>query len=221
MIQTLILDFDGTLGDSRKLIVKTMQQTLAAMQLPPCTEAQCAATIGLPLAEGFAALMPMSEKTATTCANLYADVFFPRNNLPGTVPAFPHVVESIHKLSERGILLTIASSRRTPSLENLLHEMGIRKYFRQLVSVLDVECAKPAPDMALKILNDTHSSPQQTLVVGDTSYDILMGSSAGCHTCGVTYGNGTHRQLQEAGAEFIIDDFSELFSILSLSSPRI
>ncbi|MDD4759770.1 MAG: HAD family hydrolase [Bacteroidaceae bacterium] len=213
---TLILDFDGTLGDSRKLIVKTMRQTLKAMQLPPCSEAQCAATIGLPLIKSFASLMPMNEKTAKACADLYSDVFFPQNNHPGSVPAFPHVINTIKQLHQQNVLLTIASSRRTSSLVTLLTEMDIIGYFRQIVSVLDVVHAKPAPDMALKILHDTGSLPENTLVIGDTSFDIQMGSSAGCRTCGVTYGNGTREQLQKAGAQFIIDDFQKTISLISL-----
>lgn len=213
---TLILDFDGTLGDSRKLIVKTMQETLEAMQLPPCNEAQCAATIGLPLIKGFASLMPMDDEKAKACAELYSNVFFPRNNLPGSVPAFPHVINTIKQLHLQNVLLTIASSRRTPSLIKLLTEMDIIGYFRQIVSVLDVIHAKPAPDMALKILHDTDSLPENTLVVGDTSFDIEMGLSAGCRTCGVTYGNGTREQLQKSGAQFIIDDFQKIISLVSL-----
>ncbi|MBP5549551.1 MAG: HAD hydrolase-like protein, partial [Bacteroidales bacterium] len=44
-----------------------------------------------------------------------------------------------------------------------------------------------------------------TLVVGDMAVDILMGSSAGARTCGVTWGNGSRKDLEEAGADFIID----------------
>jgi len=212
---TLILDFDGTLGDSRKLIVKTMQQTLKAMQLPSCSETECAATIGLPLTKGFASLMPMNKETAKACANLYSEVIFPRNNLPGSVPAFPHVIKTIKQLHLQNVLLTIASSRRTHSLITLLTEMDIFDCFHQIVSVLDVVHAKPAPDMALKILHDTHSCPENTWIVGDTSFDIQMGLSAGCHTCGVTYGNGTRKQLQKAGAQFLIDNFQEIIPLIS------
>ena len=46
--------------------------------------------------------------------------------------------------------------------------------------------------------------------MGDTRFDILMGRNAGAHTCGVTYGNGSREELEEAGAEQIIDQFDKL-----------
>ena len=55
----------------------------------------------------------------------------------------------------------------------------------------------------------------QTLVVGDMAVDILMGARTGCRTCGVTYGNGTRKELEEAGADFVIDDMKELIGIVN------
>ena len=53
----------------------------------------------------------------------------------------------------------------------------------------------------------------ETLVVGDMAVDILMGANAGTKTCGVTWGNGTRKELNEAGADFIIDEIEELIEI--------
>ena len=59
-MKLIILDFDGTLADTRGLIVKTMQQTLDALGLKPCTDDQCAAMIGLPLKQAFTDLLSMT-----------------------------------------------------------------------------------------------------------------------------------------------------------------
>ena len=209
---TLVLDFDGTLGDSRRLITSTMRETFAAMNLPERSEAECASTIGLPLAKGFYQLLG-DENLARECAALYTNELFPKNNKPGSVPPFPHVVSTLRELHQEGLALTVASSRRSPSLMQLLTEMKVKELFSLIVSVLDVENAKPAPDMVLKILKDTSSEPARTLVVGDTSFDIEMGRTAGCHTCGVTYGNGTVPELQAAGADYLIDDFRDLLKL--------
>ena len=53
----------------------------------------------------------------------------------------------------------------------------------------------------------------QTLVVGDMNVDILMGLNAGAITCGVTYGNGTRKELEDAGADYIINSIDELIEI--------
>lgn len=56
----------------------------------------------------------------------------------------------------------------------------------------------------------------ETLVVGDMAVDILMGANAGTKTCGVTYGNGTKRELEEAGADYIIDSTTQLIEITQI-----
>ena len=73
---------------------------------------------------------------------------------------------------------------------------------------------KPAPDLALKAMDSLGIEGSQTLVVGDTIYDLQMGAAAGCRTCGVTYGNQSAADLSEAGADCLIDDFADLLETL-------
>ena len=82
------------------------------------------------------------------------------------------------------------------------------------VSADDVLRGKPYPDPALKVLKLAGCRPGEALMVGDASYDILMGRAAGCRTCGVTYGNQSADQLREAGAEWLINDFGKLLEII-------
>lgn len=105
----VILDFDGTLGDSQVLITRTMKTTLKQLGLPERTTEECAKTIGLPLKECFKALQNMTEEQAEACAHLYHKLFM-ENNVPGAVPAFPGVVETIKQLHNEGLIVTIASS---------------------------------------------------------------------------------------------------------------
>jgi len=209
-MKTIILDFDGTMGDTRSLIVTTMQQTIAALGLPSRSDDECASMIGLPLRETFTKLIPMSEEMGDLCDATYTRLFL-RNNVPGAVPVFPHVVETLAELHNRGHVLTVASSRRRQSLLDYVREMGIERYISCIVSASDVEHAKPAPDMVLKILRETGGTATDALVVGDTRFDIEMGRSAGAMTCGVTYGNGSAEELSMA--DYVIDDFARLLEI--------
>ena len=77
----------------------------------------------------------------------------------------------------------------------------------------DVVNKKPAPDMVLMILEQTQSTPQKTLVIGDTVYDIAMGRGANCLTCGVTYGYNTKEQLMKQGANHIVDYFGDVLGM--------
>lgn len=207
----IIFDFDGTLGDTRSLIVETMRQTIARLSLPECSEEMCASTIGLPLTQAFMEIIPMTERTAKLCAETYTELFL-QNNKPDSVPVFPHVVETLAELHRSGHVLSIASSRGRQSLLDFVSSLGLEGYISCVVSANDVEQAKPAPDMVLKILAATCGRTEETLVVGDTKFDIQMGRSAGVKTCAVTYGNGTTADFDEA--DYIIDSFDGLLRIV-------
>jgi len=213
----IIFDFDGTLGDTRRNIVTTMQMTIREMQLPSRSESECASTIGLPLAECFRTLFPdIQDELIPRCAETYRRIF--NENLQKITPtAFPGVVETLSALHQKGFVLTIASSRSRNSLTDLTRDMGIADYISYLIGADDVKEAKPKPEPVLKTLAAMHFDASETLVVGDMAVDILMGANAGTKTCGVTWGNGSREELQEAGADCIIDRMEEL--IESLACP--
>lgn len=209
----MILDFDGTMGDTQDLIVRTMQQTIQQLGLPSRTDEQCAAMIGLPLKHTFTTLIEMSEEMGERCAELYRRLFN-ENNVPGAVPVFPNVLDTVRTLYERGLILTIASARRRDTLVEFLESMNLMQYIPYVISASDIENAKPAPDMVLKTLEDYHLSADEAIVVGDTKYDIEMAHRAGVKAVGVTYGNGTVEELRAYGSEYIIDDFAQLLDIV-------
>lgn len=212
-IKLIIFDFDGTLGDTRRNIVTTMQMTIAEHQLPYRHEDECASVIGLPLAGCFKTLFPdIQEELITRCSETYRRIF--NENLKKIQPqAFPGVVDTLAELHQKGIVLTIASSRSRNSLTELTHNMGIADYISLLLGADDVKEAKPKPEPVLKTLETMHFDAGETLVVGDMAVDIMMGANAGAKTCGVTWGNGTEEELKEARPEFIIDRIEDLLKI--------
>lgn len=210
-MKNVILDFDGTIGDSQSLIICTMQQTMRKLGLEVKPKEDCARTIGLRLEEGFQLLYAMTHDEAMQCADMYRRIFM-ENKEKMTVKPFPHVIETIRRMAADGHTVAIASSRSRASLLEYVEQMDIADYISCIVAANDVEKVKPAPDMVLKVLKETDGKPEDTIVVGDMTYDIEMGRNAGTKTCGVTYGNGTREQL--AIADYIIDDFAELLKII-------
>ena len=166
-IQLIIFDFDGTLGDTRRNIVTTMQMTIAELHLPNRSEEECAATIGLPLAECFRTLFPgIQEELIPQCAETYRRFF--TENLKTIQPeAFPGVVETLSVLHQIGFTLTIASSRSRNSLTELTRNMGIANFISYILGADDVKEAKPKPEPVLKTLANMHFDAEETLVVGD------------------------------------------------------
>jgi len=213
-MKLIIFDFDGTLGDTRGNIVTTMRQTLKQLGYPEASEDAIAATIGIPLEAGFDQLLPgLAPDQAATCAATYRAIF--EKNRKIMIPnLFPHVKETLVTLHERGYVLTVASSRLSASLKGFLQDMGIAPYISYVLGADSVDKAKPDPEPVLKTLREMGYTANDTLVVGDMPVDILMGSRAGALTCAVTYGNASRSALAASGATYIIDDFSELLTLL-------
>ena len=211
-MKLIILDFDGTLADTRGLIVVTMQQTIQELGLEHRTDDQCAAMIGLPLKQAFTDLIPMTDEMGDLCVDTYRKIF-KENNTNYTAPAFPNVLETLQLLSDKGFTLTIASSRSHWSLMEFVESMNLQEVMSYILGGDDVTQAKPNPEPVLKTLEIFGCTPDEALVVGDTWYDIEMGRRAGVRTCGVTYGNGTREELTNAGADCLVDDFGELMKL--------
>ena len=214
MTKLIILDFDGTLADTRELIVRTNQEVQRQMHYPVLAEAQIVSTIGLPLKEGILAMFPeLPQEEIPAWVVTYRAVFDQLKNqiIPGV---FPHVRETLAALVEAGCRCTVASSRGTASLTDFLRDMGLAPCISYVLGADDVKRAKPHPEPVLKTLKDLSIDAADALVVGDMPVDIQMGLGAGAHTCGVTYGNSNRPALLAAGAHAVIDDFAELLRIV-------
>ena len=213
-IELVIFDFDGTLGDTRNTIVATMQQTIAELNLSKKSDEECVATIGLPLKKCFRQLFPqLGDEETERCAVVYRRIF-EANKLRYKPVLFSHVKETLVWLHEHGVRMTVASSRSTLSLHDLMDGLGIASYFDYVLGSEDVSHSKPDPEPVLKTLEIMNVEATRTLVVGDMAVDIMMGARAGCYTCGVTFGNGTEEELTQSGASFIINDMAELVDIV-------
>ena len=206
----IILDFDGTLGDTASVIIKTMHETIREMGLPTRTDAECVAMIGLRLVE----IPPVLFPECNIDVDLYADTYrrlFDIHNKDGAVKLYPHVIETLKALKARGLTLTIASSRGQTSLSQFVKNLGLTEIITYILGAGDVENGKPHPEAIFKTLDKYGFTPDQAIMVGDTIFDIQMGINAGTRTCGVTYGNGSRESLSPA--DWLIDEFSELLAL--------
>jgi len=212
-MKLIVFDFDGTLGDTLKLILLCNHETRRRMGAPVIPDSAIIATIGVPLRDGIRQMNPgISADEVEVWFKVYREVFasFEHTVIP---ELFPGVKETLAALYQSGHTLTVASSRETDSLTNFLHGMGIAQYISYILGAEDVTHAKPHPEPVLKTQRELGFAPEDTLVVGDMPVDIQMGLGAGAVTCGVTFGNSSREALKEAGAHFIIDRFEELLDI--------
>ena len=213
-IKNIIFDFDGTLADTSALIVATIQTTIQQLGLPEKTEPECQSVIGLRLEEVASVLWPDIADLNESFAACYRQTFEALKSAY-RVTCYPGVIALLQQLRAAGYGLAIASSRGHRSLAAYTDEFGITDNFSLLIGGDDVAVGKPAPDPVLAILAAQHWSAAETLTVGDMAVDIQMGRRAGTRTCGVTYGNGSRPELEAAGADWIIDHFPDLLSVLA------
>jgi len=213
VIKCIIFDFDGTLADTNEGIVKTFQETFRHLGMPIPSVERVSSTIGLTLKDGFkAAYDNLSEEIADRAADYYRSIF---NGI--AIPCtkvFPEVCETLAELRRRGYELVIATSRSFKSLGVLSEQIGVKQYFSGFYCAESVERHKPFPDLVNLILKEHGLAPDEVIVVGDATYDLLMGKGAGCKVCGVTWGNQTREKLSTAEPEYLIDRMSDLLGIL-------
>ena len=214
-IKLVIFDFDGTLADTKENIILTFQMTMKELGVEIKSRQECAATIGLTLEDAFKVLYPgMAAEKYILLRDTYRRIF--KENRKILVPGlFPEVMETLEKLRRRGYLMSIASSRQSPSLHSFLEDMKIAHLFEYAVGGDNVEHPKPAPDAVLQILRHYNLSAEEAFVVGDMPFDINMATNAGVKSCGVTWGNADAAQLKESGANYVIDKMSQLLEILN------
>lgn len=214
-IKLVIFDFDGTLADTKENIILTFQMTMKELGVEIKSRQECAATIGLTLEDAFKVLYPgMAAEKYALLRDTYRRIF--KENRKILVPGlFPEVMETLEELQRRGYLMSIASSRQSPSLQSFLEDMKIAHLFEYAVGGDNVEHPKPAPDAVLQILRHYNLSAEEAFVVGDMPFDINMATNAGVKSCGVTWGNADAAQLKESGANYIIDKMSQLLEILN------
>ena len=212
MIRHLIFDFDGTLADTTEGIVLCTQETLREMGLPVASAARIRATIGLPLRECFERGTDTPQERLDEAVAVYRRLFtgiaIPRTVLYEGVP------QTLAALCGRGLMLSIATSRSGKTLRELLGVLGIREPFCELAATEEVLHPKPAPDLALLLMERLGTRPEETVVIGDTVFDLQMGRAAGCRTVGVTFGNQDRPQLETARPDWIVDRFPALLDIL-------
>lgn len=205
--QLYILDFDGTLADTRAAVVATYNATLRALDLPEQPATRIVSLMGLPLGSTFERVGVPADRVAAAVQTYRLS--FPTTGTP-LVTLFDGVAETLARLEQAGAVLSVASSRGRDSLRDLLTRLGLHRHFRLVLGEEDVTRNKPEPEAVHRILEAFHVLPDQAVMVGDTAYDLEMGRAAGCATCGVTYGSHPPEQLRP-----LVSDPAHLLSAFS------
>lgn len=211
-----VFDCDGTLVDSQHNIVAAMSEAWQSFGLQPVTGSAVRRVVGLPLVDAIAVLFPEGERTDhIALSDLYKDAFRTlRQKSDHSEPLYPGAVEALDNLEAAGVLLGVATGKSRRGLVETLDRHGLARRFAVLKTADDAP-GKPNPDMLLAAMEETGASPQTTVMIGDTVFDIEMARNAEISAIGVSWGYHDPVELVSAGAIEIVERFGDVVRVVA------
>ncbi len=211
-MKLVMFDMDGTLIDTGELIAEHMATTFAGAGLDAPSPQKVRRVIGLSLPE---AMLELLGRQDVDLAHQLADQYRAHYraalvSAEGREGLFPGARDALNLLSARAdTLLGIATGKGLNGVHRLTQLHGIAELFATLQTP-DHNPSKPHPGMMLRAMAETGAAPRDTVIVGDTTFDMAMGKAAGTKTIGVTWGYHQPNELRGAGADIVIDSYAAL-----------
>lgn len=211
-IKFVMLDFDGTTADTTPSILYCADKVCQAEGYTLDRELLARNT-------GFtteAAFEFVTGNSDPVFINRVSDMYRELYNTEGLdmITLFDGVLETMERLHSKGIKFAVTTNNVSEVIEAMTKRLGMDKYLDNIVCLDNVENGKPAPDIAIESMRRAGCTPEESIVVGDSTFDMGMGVNAGCRCCGVTYGSHDRQTLFNSGASWVIDDFRELEKIV-------
>lgn len=211
-MKLIMFDMDGTLIDTEALIVEHMTATFVSAGLEPPTHTQSRRVIGLSLPVAIARLLgtdvtPQAEQMAESYRSHYRASLLQAEGREGLFPGAREVLDLLAGWPDT--LLGIATGKGLNGVHRLTELHGIAGHFVTLQTP-DHNPSKPHPGMMLRAMAETGADPSDTVIIGDTTFDIEMGKAAGAKAIGVTWGHHDNHELLAAGADTLVENFADL-----------
>jgi phosphoglycolate phosphatase len=218
MISNVLFDLDGTLTDPKDGITRCIQFSLGRLGIATPPRDELTWCIGPPLRESFSRLLSTSDNSLLDTALLYyrerfSEIGIYENSI---YPEISSVLQRIHRI---GFRIFLATSKPTVFASRILDHFALTQFFHGIYgSGLDGHLSDKG-ELVAYILRVEGLDPQQTLIAGDRSNDVLGGKKNGIMTAAVTYGYGTPDEIKMAAPDFIFDTPLELAAFLEMKKP--
>ena len=213
----VIFDCDGTIVDSAHVIHEGFVHTYGKHDLPIPSPADSRSIIGLSLDPAFAKLSPAlgAEQRAQMVEDYKTYVIGQRESGETEELLYSGAEEMILSLAAQDhVLLGIATGKAYRGVLHMFNSHGWHDHF-QTVQTADRAPSKPHPGMILQAMEETGVAAEDTVMIGDTSYDMEMAVNAGVTAIGVTWGYHSEDVLRGSGAHHMVSDYAALDRLLS------
>ncbi len=172
----VVFDWDGTLADSTAIIAEALQQACRDIGVPVPGDVDARYVIGLGLADALRHVAPgLPREREPDLVARYRHHYFARDS---SIPLFAGVREMLAELDAAGFVLGVATGKSRAGLDHALAQHGIGDMF-VATRCADEGFSKPHPDMLLRLMERVGAEPGETLMIGDTTHDLLLARNAG------------------------------------------
>jgi len=209
-MDAVIFDLDGTLLDSEKTILRCLNTALKEFGFTPFEMHELHSMIGMDLFQILARKGADKPEIAERYTQIQLDTFMDDMTYYNGVP------ELLTALYESGYILGVATMRRGRIAREVLKGLGLDHYFETIVGADETPESKPSGAHVLTTCDSINIQPANAIMVGDSKYDILSAKAAGTLAIGVSWGMGTVKELEVAGADHIIHEMNDLSDFLLL-----
>ncbi len=221
----IIFDVDGTLIDSQSTIIAAMSEAYRAVGFPEPSAEATRSIIGLSLPEAMRVLSPeVNEQAVSDLVEAYRSTFVKRRSHgrgEASMPLYEGAFDCLQRLnSQERNVLGVATGKARRGLDVVIKAHSLDGLFVTMQTA-DIHPSKPNPAMLDAASKETGIDPHQSVMIGDTCFDMEMGKSAGFATIGVGWGYHDNDRL-EAHADLIVENFSQVDAALDrlMDSPR-
>ncbi len=213
-IEAALIDLDGTLVDTAGDFVAALGAMLDDLGLPRVDRPLVERLIGKGADHIVRAALATAGAADTSAGlferarRLYRDHYVALNGLHSAV--YPGVETGLERLAGCGLRLACLTNKLTAFAVPLLRTTGLERYFEQLCCGDTYERLKPDPLPLLRTCELMRANPQHTLMIGDSSNDVIAARAAGCPVVLVTYGYNHGEPVRSANADAYLDSLAEL-----------
>jgi phosphoglycolate phosphatase len=204
----LVFDWDGTLADSEQRIVSAARSAIDALGLPARSHEEIRTIIGLAMSEACQTLFPsMSKSQEGRFIACYREYYLRNSGTP--IPLFPGARATLQGLAARRYQLAVATGKGRRGLDRDMAIHGLDALFSATRSADDAP-SKPHPQMLVDIMEELEVSVAETLMIGDTAYDLEMARNAGVGCVAVASGVHDRERLLEFDPLALLDSVAGL-----------
>jgi phosphoglycolate phosphatase len=208
----IVFDWDGTLMDSTSTIVKCIQGACRDLSLPIPHDDAASHVIGLGLFEAMQAVMPNVDPAIyPRMVERYRYHFLSKDH---ELVLFDGVRAMLNELSQEGYFLAVATGKSRVGLNRAMNAVGLLSLF-DATRCADETFSKPHPAMLQELTRELGQDMRRTVMIGDTSHDLLMANNAGAAGIAVQYGAHPMDQLTACNPMYSASTVAQLHGWLS------